>query len=138
VALSTKTRYTFDRANFEAVVGPGLKHDIEQRSAQVRTLARALAPRGQTGRLRQSIGWVVEGERLNWTGYIFIDDTIAPHGVYVAFGTGVYGPSRRVIRAHDGGFMKFKTADGRWVRTRTVQGQRRQDFLPNALRAARD
>jgi len=137
VALSTQVVYKFDRAAFAAIVGPGLKKDITSRTARVRTLARALAPKGKTGRLRRSLQYDVDGTRLNWTGTVYINEAIAPHGPWVALGTGVYGQHRRVIRPRVAPYMVFEWR-GRWVSRKTVKGQPRQNFLPDALRAARD
>ena len=130
MALSTEVTAKFDDDNYEVIVGIGLKKDVTSRTAAVRTLARALAPRGKTGDLKRAIEYDVDGHRLNWTGTVYINEFIAPHGVYVAFGT--KGP----ITSPTGGFMRFNV-DGRWIKTKSVAGQERQDFLPDALDAAR-
>lgn len=62
--------------------------------------------------------------------------TRVSYAKYVISGTGIYGPRRRVIRPRRARVMVF-TAYGRKIATRTVIGMRPNNFLAEALFAAR-
>lgn len=137
MSLHVRTRVVFDRDNLEVTIGEGLKKDITSRTARVRKLARTLAPPG-TGRLRRALKYVVEGTRLHWVGTVYVDDAIAPHGLYVHDGTGRYGPAGRDIEPQNSRRMVFKNQAGRKIAVLSVRGQRANPFLRRAMPAARD
>ncbi len=45
-------------------------------------------------------------------------------------GTGVYGPSRRPIRAKSGGVLAFKGVGGKMIFRRSVKGQEQRRMVP--------
>ncbi len=51
-------------------------------------------------------------------------------------GTGIYGPTRRVIRPSNGEFLWFEV-NGQLIRTRTVKGQRGKRFIRSAINASK-
>ncbi len=51
-------------------------------------------------------------------------------------GTGIYGPTRRVIRPTNGEFMYFEV-NGQLIRTRTVKGQKAKRFIRSAVNASK-
>ncbi len=100
--------------------------------AKFRNRVRKNAPR-VTGRLRQSIETeVTRTSSGNITGTLRVK---APYASAVEFGTGVFGPRHVPIRAKTpGGFMSFRTKEGKFIRTRQVQGQRPQGYLRKSIR----
>ena len=86
-----------------------------------------------TGRLRGSIAvFIPPGFPFPTRARIGTKVFYAP---YVEFGTGLYGPERRMITPVRGKFLVF-TVGGRKVFARAVRGMRPRPFLRSALRTA--
>jgi len=95
--------------------------------------------RVDTGNLRSSIG--VQLREYNGVPVVRIGTNVK-YATYVRYGTGIYGPYRRPIVPKRAKVMVFKAKGGAGrksgtVFTRRVVGIKANDFLGDALNAAR-
>jgi hypothetical protein len=119
----------------------GVVQDLLRRGLLVETAAkRNLAGVGgpkriDTGRLRASINTQLASR--GGTPLVLVGTNVR-YGRFVHDGTGVYGPRRRPIRPRRGKFLRFRPGRrGPYVYAREVKGMRPNQYLTNALPAAR-
>lgn len=63
--------------------------------------------------------------------------TKVPHAKFVEFGTGLYGPRRRLIRPRRAKVLRFWTKGGRIVFVRYVKGMKPRRMFAKGLKAER-
>lgn len=123
--------------------------DLMKRGFKVQARARIFISGGgghikrvNTGQLRSS----VQVQLRSQAGSPFVRvGTGVKHGVYVHEGTGLYGPRRRLITPRNAQVLVFPSAKygakkGKFrgkVVVRSVKGMRRNQFLKDALPAAK-
>jgi phage gpG-like protein len=119
----------------------GIYRDLLRRGLRVETQAKRNLggvdgpKRVDTGRLRASIHTsmvYVRGAPAARVG------TNVRYARWVHDGTGIWGPRHQPITPKRGKYLRFRSSGtGRYVYARSVQGMKRNQFLKNALRAAR-
>jgi len=117
--------------------------DLLRRGFKVQARARVLLSgsggahprRVRTGQLRSSVQ--VELRSVGGSPLVRIG-TGVKHARWVHDGTGIYGPRRRPITPKTSKVLAFTSASGDKVFVRSVRGMRRNQFLKDALPAAKD
>lgn len=112
-----------------------LRRAIKVESAAKRNISGAGGPkRVDTGRLRASITHALvmtTGKPIGRVG------TNVKYALYVHEGTGIYGPRGAYIVPKKSRFLVFTAKDGKTIFTKRVSGMRKNQFLKNALKAAK-
>lgn len=115
--------------------------DLLRRGLKVQARARLLLSgaaghpkRVDTGQLRSSVG--VQLRSLAGRPSVRIGTNLR-HARWVHDGTGIYGPRRRRITPTTKKALAFQSRRGRRVVVRSVRGMERNEFLKDALPAAR-
>jgi hypothetical protein len=118
-----------------------LKDTIEDIADEIEELARINAPEGPTGELKAH---PVERRdlkrRVRGPGGLVVKSELSvpdkpEHAKWVHDGTGIFGPRKRPITPRTAPFMVFEY-QGRIHRRKTVQGQRPQPYLREAVEEA--
>lgn len=114
----------------------GDAHDWNlQQARRISRTATILAPRGRTGGLSRSHRVVQARDRIGRFRTGFRVENTARHAAFVALGTGIHGPARRVIvyRKPAGPIMEKRgIRNPRFIRR--SRGQRPNDWLNRAAR----
>lgn len=112
-----------------------LRRSIKVESAAKRNISGTGGPkRVDTGRLRASITHAIvmtTGKPVGRVG------TNVNYALYVHEGTGIYGPRGAYIIPKRSRFLVFTAKDGKTVFTKRVSGMKKNQFLKNALKAAK-
>lgn len=90
--------------------------------------------RVNTGNLRSSVQVRLYSARSRQSVRV---GTNVRYGPFVHDGTGIYGPRRRPIRPRRSKFLVFTASGSIKIFARSVRGMPRNQFLKDALRAAR-
>lgn len=129
-------------AQIRARLEPRIKRDLLRRGIRVQNKAKRLLSgaeshpkRVDTGNLRSSIA--TQESRFLGSPAVRIGTNVR-YALYVHQGTGLYGPRRRLIRPRTSKVLVFKSrVSRRTVFARYVRGMRPNNFLTDALSAAR-
>lgn len=118
--------------------------DLRRRGQKVQARARVLLAGGAAGHPRRIDTGTLSASistQIALSGAIPVVriGTDVRYASWVREGTGIYGPRRQPIRARRrNGYMTFVNKRGRRIFARTVRGYRKNDFLGEALKAAKD
>lgn len=124
---------SFRRAQAKDLLRRGLK--VQARARVLLGGAGGHPQRIATGQLRSSVG--VQLRSLAGAPIVRIGSGVK-HARWVHDGTGIYGPRRRKITPKRSRVLVFEVRGGDLVFARSVKGMKKNEFLKDALPAARD
>jgi hypothetical protein len=132
MSFNVSTSFRLDRGRIERMLHlPGglVYRNMERRLRRVEAEAKRLAPGSMGDGIRVRVDRQADGD---FRGVV---TSTHPATIYVIYGTGIYGPTGRRIRPVRAQALRF-VLDGRVVYATSVAGQKPNNFLVKALRAA--
>lgn len=131
MSFNVSTSFRLDQSRVRRLLRlPGglVDRNLRRRVERVQTAAERLAPGSMADGIRSRIDYRVNGP-------VGVVTSTHPASLYVIKGTGIYGPTGRRIRPVSARALRF-VLNGRVVYATSVKGQKPNDFLTEALRAA--
>lgn len=124
-----KTKWPSMVYRWAAETGAALKHQVVRRTPVGRW-----AKKGRGGRAVKLHAAINFDESLFAKGIARVGTKI-PYAAYVEFGTGLYGPRRKLIRPRRAKVLRFWTKGGQIVFVRYVRGMKPRRMFAKGLKA---